>query len=57
MNIKIKLINKKTQFEISDILILKQLQKNIEDMIIKNYPDFGYVTRIYGEIIPMSEVK
>jgi hypothetical protein len=55
MTIKVKLFDKKTQFEIDDISVMQNLVSKIKEIISKDYQQYDYRIKIYGEIIPFRK--
>lgn len=53
MNIKIKLIQKKTDAEESNFEIMSKLKNHIENYLYNHYPEHTSIVKLYGEIIPI----
>ncbi len=53
MKIKVQLFDKKTEQEVSDILIMEKLQSEIDTTLKEKFNDYNFKIKIYGEIIPL----
>lgn len=51
MQIKIKLTDKETGFEISDLPITYLLADKVKELIKNDFPDFDCIIKVYGELI------